>query len=171
MSSGSTRKEIRVLNNVFQYFITDLASYVEYTTLIKACNSGGCGSSAASKARTLAAPPKLQAPPSASALSNSSLRVRWDEPGAPNGPIQRYLLEHRTIESLLTEQITQPTAWRRIYEGTATVFDHTGLGIFSQQQYMVRTYSCQNFIIPYSMKVMRLFGTGSSKENNFSSNY
>ncbi|XP_066923568.1 usherin-like [Clytia hemisphaerica] len=141
VSSDSTRKESRVLNTVYQYFINDLASYVEYTIIIKACNSGGCGSSAASKVRTLAAPPKLQAPPSAIALSNSSLRVRWDEPRAPNGPIQRYVLEHRTIESLLTEQITQPTTWRRIYEGTATVFDHSQLGIFSQQQYMVTCFT------------------------------
>ena len=135
--SRTTTKEIRVDKNVFTYTITGLDSYVEYSALIKACNDGGCGSSAIAKVRTLTSPPKSQPAPSAEATGNSSLRVRWAEPNAPNGPIQRYQLQHRTIESLLTESITKPTPWTVVYSGTATVFDHLNLGVYSQQQYFV----------------------------------
>lgn len=143
MTSDSSRKEIQVDKNLLKFEVTGLSSYVEYSALIKACNTGGCATSGIVKARTATAPPKSQPEPYAVASGNTSLRVRWDEPRNPNGPITRYQLMHRTIESLLTETIDSPTPWKLAYEGTATTFDHTGLGVYSQNQYQVnkRKYS------------------------------
>ena len=137
VTSDSTRKEIQVDNNLLQFEVTDLSSFVEYSALVKACNGGGCTSSGIVKGRTTPAPPQSQPEPFAVATGNSSLRVRWNEPRDPNGPITKYVLMHRTIESLLTENINQPTAWLVVYEGTATVFTHSSLGVFSQNQYRV----------------------------------
>lgn len=128
-----------LLRNVslFEYTLTGLQSYVRYSVVISACTIGGCGDSPPSLARTLPAKPVGQLPPSAEVLSNSSLRVRWQEPIFPGGPIQNYLLWSRVMESLVSENITLPTPWREIYEGVSTIFDDKDLGIYSLHQYMV----------------------------------
>ena len=141
VTSDSSRKEVQVDRNLLKFEVTGLSSYVEYSAHISACNGGGCGTSGIAKARTATAPPKSQPEPYAVATSNTSLRVRWDEPRDPNGPITQYQLMHRTIESLLTETIDSPTSWTLVYEGTATVFDHTALGVYSQNQYKVNIFS------------------------------
>lgn len=130
-----------LLRNVsLEYTLTGLQSYVRYSVVISACTIGGCGDSPPSLARTLPAKPVGQLPPSAEVLSNSSLRVRWQEPIFPGGPIQNYLLWSRVMESLVSENITLPTPWREIYEGVSTIFDDKDLGIYSLHQYMVRLY-------------------------------
>lgn len=145
MVSVSGKPEVRIAMNVYNYNMTGLQSFVEYSVIVSACTDGGCTRSPAVRARTLSSPPKRQLPPTAEVLSNTSLRVRWDEPVSPNGPIQQYILRSRTIESLVTNIVRSQTQWSVIYQGTGTVFDHTGLGIFSLQQYMVSFF--QTFIL------------------------
>lgn len=141
--------EVTVDVNVFNYTMTGLSSFVEYTVIVSACTEGGCKKSSPVKARTLSSPPKQQLPPTAEYTSNTSLKVRWDEPVSPNGPIKSYILKHRTIESLITKIVTSPSAWSVIYEGKATVFDHSDLGIYSLHQYMVQLINFFFFVMDF----------------------
>ena len=50
----------------------------------------------------------------------------------------RYLLERRTVEDVITSNITSPTAWLTLYNSLGTVYDDVGLGVYSLQQYKVR---------------------------------
>ena len=122
----------------FTHTVTDLRSYFLYRVVIGACTIGGCGFSGYGTVRTLPAIPKGQPPPSATVVSSSSLRVRWDPPEFPNGAILRYELHRRTVEDPVNENFTLPTSFVRIYQGQVTSFVDTGLGIYSLQQYKVK---------------------------------
>ena len=120
-----------------EYILDNLLSYVEYTISIQACTAGGCGEGPTSLIRTQPSYPRQQPPPTAIAISNSSLRVRWKEPDFPNGPIQYYSLMARVLESLISENVTSPQPWVVIHQSKATMFDHKNLGIFSLHQFKV----------------------------------
>lgn len=127
-------------NASFQLNVTSLDPYIEYDVIVSACTVGGCGSSPSSKVRTLAAKPEEQPAPTAEALSRTSLRVRWDPPDRPNGVIVGYMLFRRTVEDLVSSNITEPTEYVLVFESGALQrqYDDTGLGIYSAHQYKVR---------------------------------
>ena len=89
--------------------------------------------------RTLPAKPEMQPAPVAKAESQTSLRVRWDAPLRTNGVILRYELFRSTVEDLVENNITQPTEFVEVFQGTPLVTEYLdiGLGIFSLHQYKV----------------------------------
>ena len=127
-------------NAPFQLNITSLDPYIEYDVIVSACTIGGCGSSSPSQVRTLPANPEKQPAPTAQALSQTSLRMRWDPPDRPNGVIVGYVLFRRTLEDLVTGNISAPSEYVRVFESGALQreYDDTGLGIYSLHQYKVR---------------------------------
>ena len=119
------------------HILDNLLSYVEYAISIRACTVGGCGEGPISLIRTQPSYPRQQSPPTATTISNSSLRVRWKEPDFPNGPIQYYILMARVLENLISENVTSPQPWVVIYQSKATMFVYKNLGIFSLHQFKV----------------------------------
>ena len=92
--------------------------------------------------RTLPAKPEMQPAPVAEAETQTSLRVRWDAPLRPNGVILRYELFRSTVEDLVEKNLTQPTEFVKVFQGTPLVIEYldTGLGIFSLHQYKVNCF-------------------------------
>lgn len=125
------------------FLLTGLGSYISYPIVISACTVGGCGDGPSTTVRTLPSPPNGQPAPNAEAISATSLRVRWDLPRLPNGPITQFILMRRTVEDLVSGSpaAVYPTNWIVVYSGRSQFFDDTGLGIYSLQQYKVR---CRN---------------------------
>ena len=70
--------------------VTGLRPFTLYFFIVRACTSGGCGSSEVSFIQTLQAPPTFQPAPNVTAVSSSSLLITWDIPDEPNGIIARY---------------------------------------------------------------------------------
>ena len=134
-------------NTPFELNVTSLDPYILYNVIVSACTIGGCGSSSPSQVRTLPAKPEMQPAPVAEAESQTSLRVRWDAPLRPNGVILRYELFRSTVEDLVENNITQPTEFVNVFQGTPLVTEYldTGLGIFSLHQYKVN-YSVKSFL-------------------------
>lgn len=75
--------------------VTGLQPFTEYFFVVRACTSGGCGSSDPSSVRTMEAPPTSQPPPNVTSLSSSSLLITWDIPSEPNGILIRYEIAQR----------------------------------------------------------------------------
>ena len=126
-------------NAPFELNVTSLDPYIMYNVIVSACTVGGCGSSSPSQVRTLPAKPEKQPAPVAEAESQTSLRVKWDAPLRPNGVILRYELYRRTVEDLVENNITAPTAYVKVFQSSALLTEYldTGLGIFSLHQYKV----------------------------------
>lgn len=126
-------------NAPFHLNVTSLDPYIEYDVIVSACTIGGCGSSSPSQVRTLPAKPEKQPSPTAEALSQTSLRVRWDPPDRPNGVIVGYKLFRRIVEDLVTSNISTPTEYVEVFESGALrrQYDDFGLGIYSAHQYKV----------------------------------
>ena len=122
--------------------VTSLDPYILYNVIVSACTVGGCGSSLPTQVRTLPAKPEMQPAPVAEAESQTSLRVRWDAPLRPNGVILRYELFRSTVEDLVENNITHPTEFVKVFQGTplVTEFLDTRLGIFSLHQYKVNCF-------------------------------
>lgn len=72
------------------YVVTELRPYTNYSFVIQACTSGGCGSSESSRVQTAQAPPTSQPAPTISVRSDSQLHIQWDAPTEPNGIIIQY---------------------------------------------------------------------------------
>ena len=70
--------------------VTGLAPFTDYAFFIRACTSGGCGSSGVASIRTRQAPPTFQMQPSVTTLTATSLLVEWAEPEEPNGIVVQY---------------------------------------------------------------------------------
>ena len=149
----TNRRELvnRTIN--LSFTLTGLGSYISYGIIISACTIGGCGDSLPTNVRTLPSPPSDQPVPTAEVLSATGLRVRWNLPAYPNGPIQRFVLRRRTIEDLVSASsgIGYPTTWLQIFSGNSQSFDDNGLGIYSLQQYMVRLFFFIFILVPYIM--------------------
>ena len=75
--------------------VTGLQPFTNYFFVVRACTSGGCGSSEPSPIRTLEAPPTFQPAPNMTSLSSSSLLITWDIPTEPNGILARYDIVQR----------------------------------------------------------------------------
>ena len=136
MKASGIVKQVPDISNT-EYIQDNLLSYVEYAISIQACTVGGCGEGPASLIRTQPSYPRQQSPPTATAISNSSLRVRWKEPDFPNGPIQYYILMARVLESSIGANVESPQPWVVIHQSKATMFDYENLGIFSLHQFKV----------------------------------
>ena len=145
------RRELVNRTTNLSYTLIGLGSYISYDVVISACTIGGCGDSPPTNARTLPSTPSGQPAPTAEALSATSLRVRWNLPAFPNGPILRFVLRRRTIEDLVSvgTGISYPTPWVQIFSGNNQLFDDSGLGIFSLQQYMVGNTICFIFLLSF----------------------
>ena len=65
--------------------IETLNAFTNYTFVLRACTSGGCGDSQPVVAMTTEDAPSNQYPPNVTALSNSSLYVEWEPPERANG--------------------------------------------------------------------------------------
>ncbi|XP_077967518.1 usherin-like isoform X1 [Styela clava] len=70
--------------------IENLRPFVNYTFIVRACTSGGCGDSMPIIVVTPEDKPKRQPEPTITAISNSTLLIEWGPPEKPNGVIQRY---------------------------------------------------------------------------------
>ena len=129
-------------NAPFQLNVTSLDPYILYNVIVSACTIGGCGSSPPSQVRTHPAKPESQPVPTAQALSQSILRVRWDPPIRPNGLVLGYVLFRRTVEDLVNNNISTPTEYIQVYKGGPLPGDRqlndVSLGVYSLQQYRVR---------------------------------
>ena len=69
------------------------------------------------------------------------MRVSWDPPIRPNGLVEGYVLFRRTVEDLVTNNISSPTEYTQVYKVGARpgdrVVNDVLLGIYSLQQYKV----------------------------------
>lgn len=59
--------------------------FTNYSFVLRACTSGGCGDSEVVVAMTQEDYPEKQHPPVVTSLSNSSLFVQWEPPEDANG--------------------------------------------------------------------------------------
>ncbi len=75
--------------------VTGLRPFTDYFFVVRACTSGGCGSSELSTVRTSEAPPTFQPAPNVTSQSSSSLLITWDIPTEPNGNLIRYDIVQR----------------------------------------------------------------------------
>jgi usherin len=75
--------------------VTGLRPFTDYFFVVRACTSGGCGSSEPSSVRTSEAPPTFQPAPNVTSQSSSSLLITWDIPTEPNGNLTRYDIVQR----------------------------------------------------------------------------
>lgn len=90
-----TSEEIVSTGLAMSATVTGLLPFMEYFFVVRACTSGGCGSSEVSSVRTLEAPPTFQPSPNVTTLSSSSLLITWDIPTEPNGILSRYEIYQR----------------------------------------------------------------------------
>ena len=75
--------------------ISGLLPFTLYSFIVRACTSGGCGSSGPSSVQTFQGPPTFQLMPNVSTLSSESLLVEWETPNEPNGIIVQYEVQQR----------------------------------------------------------------------------
>ena len=148
-------RSITVNGNVtLEINVTSLDPYILYTVLVSACTIGGCGNSSSVRVRTLPAKPEKQPSPTAEALTSTSLRVTWDPPERPNGVIQGYVLYRRTLEDLVSRNLSYPTEYVQVFDGSRALggalqrgYEDRGLGIYSLHQYKVRMRNINTFLV------------------------
>ena len=90
--SFASSNTIIVNTTGFSFTVENLAPYTSYSFVLTACNSAGCGTSNATTAQTLEAPPEGLDPPTANSLSATSVEIVWNPPSVPNGNITSYVL-------------------------------------------------------------------------------
>ncbi|XP_055957020.1 usherin [Patella vulgata] len=82
--------------NVTSQRIDNLVPYTYYIFKVEACTLGGCSKSDESiQVRTLEAAPDVTVAPNATALTPTSVELKWLEPTHPNGVISSYTIERR----------------------------------------------------------------------------
>lgn len=115
--------------------IGDLFPFTLYNFVVRACTSGGCGTSEPAAVQTLEAPPTLQAMPSVSTLTNTSLLVEWEEPDAPNGNVVRYEIKQRE-EPFQDDGVAIANV-----SGNVQLFVAVGLHSFTEYEFNVESYT------------------------------
>ncbi|XP_048585709.1 usherin isoform X2 [Nematostella vectensis] len=131
--------------SVFEFNVTGLMPYIEYSIVISACTAGDCGSSQQTKMRTLGANPSDQPSPTAKAVSATALRVEWDPPSRPNGEIRRFELFRMTLDDPTNPNFTATHTFVKLTltSNIAQFYDDTGLGIYSLHQYKVTVFTSE----------------------------
>ncbi len=79
----------------FSTAVTALTPFTEYTFELRACTTGGCGSSEPTQVLTGEAPPTFQPAPNVTAVNATALRISWAPPLDPNGIITHYTIYQR----------------------------------------------------------------------------
>ena len=92
---GEPTEEIVFSGIAFSATVSDLRPFTVYSFVVRACTSGGCGSSEAAEVRTDEAPPTFQPAPNVTVLNATGLEVAWDPPPEPNGVVVEYLIFQR----------------------------------------------------------------------------
>lgn len=75
--------------------VSDLRPFTVYSLIVRACTSGGCGSSEATEVQTNEAPPTFQPAPNVTVLNATTLEVVWVTPPEPNGVVVEYRIFQR----------------------------------------------------------------------------
>ena len=115
--------------------VTGLLPFTDYFFVVRACTSGGCGSSEPSSVRTLEAPPTFQPAPNVTSLSSSSLLITWDIPTEPNGILTRYEIVQRN-SPFVGEGLTVGTVLSGV-----EMFTVDGLRPFTVYEFRVLSYT------------------------------
>lgn len=119
--------------NVFSTVVSGLTPFTVYTFLVRACTSGGCGSSETSEVRTLEAPPTFQLAPNVTTQSAEALLITWESPQTPNGIITHF--EVRQRDSPFTGEGIS------LINTTALLFEVQGLRPFAMYEFSVTSFT------------------------------
>ncbi|XP_071494817.1 LOW QUALITY PROTEIN: usherin-like [Diadema antillarum] len=135
------------------YRATDLIPFTNYTFYLTVCTPGSCGQGRPSLAYTPMAAPEGVGAPNATAISDSSVFIKWNHPTEANGIITHYELfyrgypDSRGISNPGETRIFNPAGWynpRPVLtpleypaQPPDTNFTHTGLDPFTRYQYQV----------------------------------
>ena len=93
---GEVITEIVVFTGLaFSTIVTDLRPFTLYSFEIRACTTGGCGSSESSQVLTGEAMPTFQPAPNVTTLSATSLGINWGIPPEANGIVTHYAIYQR----------------------------------------------------------------------------
>ena len=92
---GEPTEEIIFSGIGFSATVSNLRPFTIYSFIVRACTSGGCGSSEATEVQTREAPPTFQPAPNVTVLNATSLEVTWSPPPEPNGDIVEYQIFQR----------------------------------------------------------------------------
>ncbi|KAG7465654.1 hypothetical protein MATL_G00155810 [Megalops atlanticus] len=105
-----------------RYTVTGLQPHTEYSFLLIACTSAGCGASQPSTGRTLQdAPAGVWARPRHVVLNSSAVELYWTEPLEPNGLVSQYqLLRDGTL----------------VFSGDSENLNHTDTGLKPNSRYV-----------------------------------
>ena len=97
----------------FSAIVSGLVPFTTYSFIIRACTSGGCGSSQATQVQTLEASPSLQPAPNVTTVNATSLIISWDFPSEPNGVVTQFDVRQRndpfTGNGFLVETVSNTT--------------------------------------------------------------
>lgn len=140
--NGKIREYLVLYNNIqvsvglnMSYVAKNLNYYTEYSFRIRACTaSSPCADSVETSARTLEGPPDGQNAPS---MPNNEIKARsifvlWTRPSSPNGVIERYLLQRRSvIQEAPGITITE------VYSGLSFNYTDTSVVPFHTYEYRV----------------------------------
>ncbi|ESO94175.1 hypothetical protein LOTGIDRAFT_118598, partial [Lottia gigantea] len=103
--------------------LTNCVPYTDYLVKIIACTAGGCTESEEGVlVRTLAEAPE-QVPAPTADVQTTSMIVKWEEPGRPNGLISGYYLFQDDV---------------KVYEGGENFFELKNLQVYTSYRFFVR---------------------------------
>uniref|UniRef100_A0A3Q3B8L8 Usher syndrome 2A (autosomal recessive, mild) n=1 Tax=Kryptolebias marmoratus TaxID=37003 RepID=A0A3Q3B8L8_KRYMA len=104
------------------YTVTGLQPYTDYSFVLVACTTVGCGASKPATGRTLqASPTGVWSSPRHLIINTSAVELYWDQPSQPNGLIFQY----RLIRDGLT-----------VFTGDHRDLNYTDTGLLPQHRYM-----------------------------------
>ncbi len=92
---GETTETTVFSGLAFSTTVSGLDPFTQYYFELRACTSGGCGSSEPTQVLSGEAPPTFQPAPNVTVVSATSLLVTWAPPPEPNGIITHYIVYQR----------------------------------------------------------------------------
>ncbi|XP_053408878.1 usherin-like [Mercenaria mercenaria] len=98
----------------FQYVVTGLIPFTDYTFKLTACTTGGCTDSGYMTGKTDDDVPKNMSPAILRVMSSSSIEISWQEPEYPNGVITSYDVR-RNERLVYTESVSVSGSLRTTY--------------------------------------------------------
>ena len=112
----------------FSYTLTDLLPFTTYTVRIQVCTTqGDCGSSTSVSNTTNQDIPTGLSPPTATALSSSTVVISWQPPTMPNGVLTFYRIMRRLADN--------PIIVIFAYAGGPSIFTFTDQGLAPYTRY------------------------------------